>query len=251
METLNTSEASNPTNKTSLILSYVYKDEEVGVVSNGSIDLAKENEKTSVLAKGGYGKKISDDLTLAIQNRYFIENTSSNNARNRFLTGLAYRDSDDIYNSLIKYEMIYDDHIENEDYRHISHLVNTIHNYQWNRKNIFTFSLGGKYVEDKNHYVTRSYMGYLIGANWRHYLTEKIDLGLNSAFYLDNQQNRRYGMGVEAGYTFNNRFWISVGYNFLGFRDRDFFEDDRYTKGAYLRFRLKFNEGLFSRFAGS
>lgn len=251
VETLNSSEVSSPKNKTSLILSYVYKDTEEDVVSNGSIDLSKENEKTSVLLKLGYGEKITEDLTLALQNRYFIENTNSNNARNRFLAGLAYRGRDDVYNALMKYEMIYDDHIENQDYRHISHLVNTIHNYQWNRDNILTFSLGGKYAEDKNHFVSRSYMAYLFGANWKYFVNEKIDMGINSALYVDNQSNKRYGLGLEAGYTINNMFWISIGYNFLGFRDRDFYENDRFTKGAYLRFRLKFNEGIFSRFAES
>lgn len=248
VSTLSNTKTGRENEKTSLVVSYIYSNEESNTMSTGSMDLTRESEKTSILMKGGYGFKINDDLTFAVKDRYYVQDMNSDHIRNRLLLGIAYRDLEDEYNSLWKYESVYDDKIENKLYTHNSHVINTIHNYQPNRENIWTFSVGSKFVKDSNEYVSKDYLAYLVGINWKYFLTEKIDLGINSAAYLDTQSNKRYGLGLEVGYTINDLFWISLGYNFLGFEDKDFYEDDRYRKGLYLRFRMKLSEGIFSRF---
>ncbi len=244
---VNKDKSTNKNDKTNFLFSYGYKDEKTNT-SVGDLNFTIENEITSILSRLAYGRKIKDDLTFAVKNRYYIQDMKKNKKKDRFLLGIAYRDSKDIYNSLIKYEINYDNGIDNKGYKHLANIISTTHNIQLKNNLVTTFSLGGKYVQDENIYAVEKYFAYMLGFNTRYYATEKIDLGLNTAVYIDDKSMEKYGVGIELGYTLDNNFWISVGYNFLGFRDKDFFNDDDYSKGIYLRFRLKFDEGILNRF---
>ena len=56
-----------------------------------------------------------------------------------------------------------------------------------------------------------------------------------------------YASGVETGYLVMENLWLSAGYNWRGFRDRDLTGSDYTAKGLYLRLRWKFDEDLFER----
>ena len=233
--------------KTNFIFSYLFKDGKNNI-STSSIDLTEENNIISLLFKGNYGRKINNDFTFAIKNRYFNEDIDKNVVRIRFLSGIAYRGLDDIYNSLYKYEIVYDDQLENKAYTHLSHVINTTHNVQPNNKNIFTFAIGGKYVTEKNDFASDSYFAYLLGVNWKYFLTNKIDIGINTSTAFDEDYNNLYGLGFELGYKTTDFLWLSLGYNLMGFEDKDFYDDDQFRKGAYLRFRILLHENMFNRF---
>ena len=236
----------NP-NSTNLLMSSIYKDgkEKIGV---NSLDISDSNEVIAVLLKNSYGQKINDDFTFALKNRYFIKDIKTDVVRDRLLLGLAYRDTKDIYSSVLKYEMNYDDQLENSEYTHTSHIFNSINNYQLTSKDMFSFSVGGKYTIDKNEDTKGKYTRGLVDLNWKHFVGEKIDLGLNTAFTMDNSKNKFYAVGVEVGYKLDDYIWISLGYNFSGFKDRDFYEDDKYIKGGYLRFRVLLDESILNKF---
>lgn len=236
----------NP-NSTNLLMSSIYKDgkEKIGI---HSLDISDSNEVIAVLLKNSYGQKINNDFTFAIKNRYFIQDIKTNVVRDRLLLGLAYRDTKDIYSSIFKYELNYDDQLENSEYTHTSHIFNSINNYQLTSKDMISFSVGGKYTIDKNEDAKGKYTRGLVDLNWKHLVGKKIDLGLNTAFTIDNSKNKFYAVGLEAGYKLDDHIWVSVGYNFSGFVDRDFYEDDKYIKGGYLRFRILLDEGILDKF---
>ncbi len=77
---------------------------------------------------------------------------------------------------------------------------------------------------------------------------ENFDFGVNMAVLLDKRRRKFYGLGIEGGYRINDNLWLGVGYNFKGFRDRDFYEDNRYRRGMYLNFRLLLDESILDRF---
>lgn len=240
---------SNPDpNSTNLILSHVYKDSNVRMSVN-SLDITDSDRVISILLKNSYGVKFNKDLTFAIQNRYFVQDLSKNKVKDRLLLGVAYRGSDDVYNSLLKYELTYDDQIENKDYTHVAHLINSVHNYQISEKSILTFAFGGKYAIDKNSDASDKYLRGLVDINWKFFFNNRIDLGVNTAFMADTNQEKFYAIGVEGGYKVTENLWLGVGYNFGGFQDRDFYEDDRYRRGFYLRFKMLLHEDLFDRFS--
>jgi hypothetical protein len=52
-------------------------------------------------------------------------------------------------------------------------------------------------------------------------------------------------VGVDVGVSVARNVWISIGYNFAGFRDDDF-EASRYTaQGPFIKFRMKADQDTF------
>lgn len=51
--------------------------------------------------------------------------------------------------------------------------------------------------------------------------------------------------GAEIGYLVTANLWLSGGYNWAGFRDRDLTGSEYTSQGGYLRLRFKFDERLF------
>jgi hypothetical protein len=52
-------------------------------------------------------------------------------------------------------------------------------------------------------------------------------------------------VGVDLGVSVARNVWVSVGYNFAGFRDDDF-EASRYTaQGPFVKFRMKADQDTF------
>lgn len=238
---------SNPTPRTTnLLLGYSYK--EANRISVNSIDLSDSNKIVSLLLKNSYGEKITKDLSFAIKNRYFVKNLEQNVVRDRLMLGLAYRDSKDIYNSLLKYEMVYDDQLEYAEYTHQAHILYYTQNYQVNAKNILTLSLNGKYAIDRNDTVHNRYIRGGVDIGWLIFINDKIDFGINSAFLMDNSNGKYYGLGAEVGYKLDDTFRLAIGYNFSGFSDRDFYEDEKYQKGVYFKFKMLLHENIFERF---
>lgn len=102
---------------------------------------------------------------------------------------------------------------------------------------------GSKYVLDS--YDGDDYAGYtdILGIEGRFDLTSRIDIGLRaSVLHSWSQNSYAWAFGPSVGFTPFTNAWVSVGYNIRGFNDRDF-EASHYTaKGAYLVFRMKFDQ---------
>jgi len=49
-------------------------------------------------------------------------------------------------------------------------------------------------------------------------------------------------IGTYIGYNFFKNSWLGLGYNFNGFKESDFSSLRHSNQGAYLKFRLKFDQ---------
>jgi len=111
------------------------------------------------------------------------------------------------------------------------------------RKNQFSMYYGTKMVWDT--YDGDRYQSYidLYGLEIRQDITEKWDVGFQGSVLNSwSADNMKYSYGPSVGWTPVTNSWMSVGYNFSGFYDRDF-DAARYTsQGAYLKLRIKFDE---------
>ncbi len=82
----------------------------------------------------------------------------------------------------------------------------------------------------------------LIGAEYRHDVTETVDLGLQlSAMHARRQAATAYSLGVSMGVTPFENGWLNLGYNLTGFHDPDFSELGQTDQGPFVQFRLKFD----------
>jgi hypothetical protein len=85
----------------------------------------------------------------------------------------------------------------------------------------------------------------LLAARVTYDIAERWDVGvIGSAQTTGTFDAVNYGVGAEVGYLLTKNLWLAAGYNFLGFEDPDLADGDYSSPGAYMRLRVKFDEGL-------
>ncbi len=74
------------------------------------------------------------------------------------------------------------------------------------------------------------------------------DAGLSGSVLSGHSlAERQFGLGAEFGRQLPAGTWLSLGYNYLGYRDDELTSEEWTRSGAYLRLRAKFDETLFQR----
>lgn len=120
---------------------------------------------------------------------------------------------------------------------------NLLANYKPDWRSQWNFQYSAKWVLDN--IGGEEYDGYtdLYGAEYRYNLSERWDLGVHGST-LNNWDAgiHEYSYGLSVGASPYTNTWVSVGYNFDGFRDDDFSGSEYTAKGFYLKFRLKFDQ---------
>jgi uncharacterized repeat protein (TIGR01451 family) len=123
-------------------------------------------------------------------------------------------------------------------------LVNALSiNYTAEGRSELSLFWGSRYVSEK--FADEDIGGWsnVVGADWRFDLSDTVDVGVAGTV--------RAGLGGDAiawsagpslGLTPFENGWLSVGWNLVGFHDRDF-EEARYTRsGPYVTMRFKFDQ---------
>ncbi len=102
---------------------------------------------------------------------------------------------------------------------------------------------GSRYVFDKIDRDTLKGWSNVFGADLRFDLGKHVDLGAAGSIRQNpGGRSLSFSGGPSIGISPVKNSYISVGYNVVGFRDRDF-EDSRYTRsGPYVTLRLKFDQ---------
>ena len=97
-------------------------------------------------------------------------------------------------------------------------------------------------------FSTDHYTGFasLTGFDFRHDVTALFDVGVHGTTLQSwNAHVGDSAVGFDVGVTPVRNMWVSLGYNFHGYADRDF-ADNRYTAaGFYLNFRIKADQDTF------
>jgi hypothetical protein len=123
-------------------------------------------------------------------------------------------------------------------------LVNNIHaNFKLSHRLQFSFYYGLKYVRE-NFSGTR-YTGFtdLISFETRYNINKRWDVGIHgSMLHSWNSNQLDYSAGADVGYSPMTNTWVSLGYNVVGFEDDDFDAANYTAQGAYMRFRMKFDQ---------
>ncbi len=115
--------------------------------------------------------------------------------------------------------------------------------FQLQQRNQWSFFYGAKYVLDRFDGV--DYSGYtdLLGLEWRYDVTRVVDMGLKAGMlHVWSAENYSYSWGPMIGISPIENAWISLGYNVLGFRDRDFSAANYTAQGFYIQLRIKIDQ---------
>ncbi|MDA8423547.1 MAG: hypothetical protein M0Z89_09470, partial [Nitrospiraceae bacterium] len=130
--------------------------------------------------------------------------------------------------------------IEDDSWRVVNNFVTNI---KTDNKSQVSVQYGAKYVQetiDQN-----DYRGYtdLTGLEGRYDITKKWDIGLRGLMLHSwSIEQMKYGAGASVGFNPGKNIWVSVGYNFMGFRDRDFSRADFTSQGPFVKLRMKFDQ---------
>lgn len=132
-------------------------------------------------------------------------------------------------------------------------LINNFNaNWKPNARNQLSLIWGMKYVVDDIDGDRFSGVTALYGFEYRHDLNASWDIGLHGgALHSWNADVIDYQSGLSLGHTPWRNVWISLGYNFQGFRDDDFAGAHYTAQGPFLRFRLKVDQHSLRDYLGA
>ncbi len=206
-------------------------------------DVVRGND--SWLSTLAAARKLDRDWTMLARNYllYTQNRATANSLQNRFQVGAAFRDTDtNKINALAKYEYkLEQDHVQAFERR--VHIVSSHADYHPSRPWWLSGRVAAKRVEET---ATDNFTAYLVAGRTVYDVTEKWDVGvLGSVLYSPQGAAKQYAVGLETGYQLQQNLWLSLGYNFTGFSDKDMTGSDYTNSGLFLRLRFKFDENLF------
>ena len=208
----------------------------------------------SLLNSFGLARKINEDWTFLGKNILEVAERDGNSGGtevvDRLLLGLAFRDTaTDVWSALGKLEL----KLERDDRPSVSenrrvHIASTTANYQPLRRLTCTGRYAAKLVQQESFGDRDAYFAQLLGARITLDVAKRWDVSVMGALLAgESAASRQYGLGAEVGFLVKDDVWLSVGYNVLGFSDRDFCGSDYTYDGFYIRLRIKFDEGLLGK----
>jgi len=116
-------------------------------------------------------------------------------------------------------------------------------NFKLDNKTQISLMYGAKYVLDN--IDSTDYAGFTdtLGIEGRYDLTKDWDISLRgSVLHSWSVGQISYSAGPSVGYNVIKNAWVSVGYNIVGFADKDFSITNATAQGPYVRFRFKFDQ---------
>jgi uncharacterized repeat protein (TIGR01451 family) len=217
------------------------------------LELRDGKTQDSLLSTIAIASKLNRDWTLLGRNTYSLAKnkgaSTGENEQERMQVGLAYRDTDtDLWNALGRIEYRTESDTTQKDFT----LKRTVEMFSlhanWQPRKPFTFSAryAAKRANEQSNGLSTKNTAHLIIARALWDIAPRWDVGVNASTMLGNgARSKQYGLGVELGFMVMENLWLSAGYNWFGYRDKDLTGSDYTNKGAYLRLRYKFDEDLF------
>ena len=219
------------------------------------LEVRYANQNDSYLNTLGYARKLSRDWTFLGKTTYYQVINKGGTARDtlqaRVLTGFAWRQTDqDVWNLLTKYEFRYEDGSpfdpSLDQLRHL-HILSTSINYQPTHDWIFSARHAFELVDETISGTHGSYLAQQVNFRALREISKRWDAGLSASLGWSRGFARHdWAVGPEVGYNFAHNLRLGVGYNLVGFVDKDLAGDVPTQHGVFLNLRFKFDEGFFA-----
>jgi len=208
-----------------------------------------------LLTSAGLGWKVSRDWTLLSRALLSIDDGKGdrgNRVIGRAQAGAAWRQTDvNMWSALFRIEERYEDDRTSADaVRRRDVLLWSSHvNFQPVPAWVLSARVAGKALQDRSNGLSSESLAHLFQARTTVDLTDRFDLGfMGSALCSGDLSSIEWGLGAEVGARVFQNLWVTVGYNILGWRDRDLAGDEETDQGVYVGFRFKFDEDVLESF---
>ena len=209
------------------------------------------------LSTVGVAMKISQNWTFLGRNVLSTENSTtgpqSDQFRERGQLGFAFRDSASSSWNWLGMTEFRDERDFNSTAptaRRFVVLSSNV-NYEPTRKLVFSGRYASKFTVDRSLGLDSSAGDQLASLRMTFDIAKNWDTGfLVSTMFSNGFASRQYSAGPELGRMLARNLWVSVGYNLVGYHDTDLSGENQMNRGAYIRFRFKFDEGLLEKKPG-
>jgi hypothetical protein len=205
---------------------------------------AEQDKKSNLLF--GFYREHSPGIGMATKLNVFktenvLVDSESINSNAEF--SLAYRPVKSHWAILDKLRFVYSERSDLTGTSETEKFVNNLNaNWLINRQNQLALHWGLKKVIESYEEGDFDGITQVIGAEYRYDIASAWDLGVRvGALYTDNYSQHTNSWGVSAGYNVAKNMWLTVGYNFDGFEDKDFSEAGYSARGTYIKFRFNFD----------
>jgi hypothetical protein len=161
--------------------------------------------------------------------------------------GWSYRPAASAWIILDRLDLKHDAHSDASSDIESARAINNLNaNWQLDQRTQLGLQFGSRYVRSTFDGERYSGLSTLYGVDVRRELTLRFDVGLHGTMLSSLESGvSDQSVGVDLGVTVARNVWVSVGYNFAGFRDDDF-EASRYTaQGPFVKFRMKADQDTF------
>ncbi len=95
--------------------------------------------------------------------------------------------------------------------------------------------------------INDSYHAQLFGTRVTYDISNRWSVGVLGTVMVGKGGARQFAYGAEVGYVVVDNLWVTLGYNFRGFRDDELTGSDYTNRGWVLGVRYKFDEDLFRK----
>lgn len=223
--------------------------------ATGRLEKRWATQSDNTVSAFGFAYKINDDVTLLTKNIFsqVSSNTKDTGDRtlDRFQLGAAYRDADqNRFDALGKFEYRYENDETELDspVKREAYIVSTVANYHPDQDWHFSGQYAIKKLNVDFNELESSGIVQLLSGRASYDINHRWDASVSAGvLWGNNSDGKRWLLGGEVGYLLAQNLWLSAGYNFSGYSDKDLTDSDTTTQGPYLRLRFKFDENLFNK----
>lgn len=218
---------------------------------SGRVERREDTSNVNYLLTLGAARKLDRNWTLIARDYLNIvqpKTTGSTHRQNDFKLGFAYRPVDNNkFDALGLYERK-SDHDDTAGVRNTTDVISLRANYHPTR----VWWLSGRYAFKRVDElllgtVQDSYYAQLFGGRVTYDISNRWSVGALVTVLQGKGGARQYAYGLEAGYVLVDNVWVTLGYNWRGFRDDALTGSDYTNRGWVLGVRYKFDEDLFRK----
>lgn len=214
---------------------------------NARLELRHSGDSDGLLSTLGLAYKLDEEWTYLGKNTLAVNRANATGAlrvTELLQSGVAYRALQSLgVNGLAKYEYKLERDEGPANLKRAVHVVSTNANWQPRADTVLTARYAAKLALDQSGGLASRTVSHLVAGRVTHEINEDWDIGATAQVLFDKDtRGRQFAAGLEAGYQLRKNMWVSAGYNFLGFKERDLAGADATAKGVFARLRMKFDE---------
>ena len=221
--------------------------------ATGRLEYRDSNASSGWLSTLGLAWKVSEDWTALGRTVLALSENKGQAAgerlQSRVQVGAAWRETQvNEWNALMKYEFRKEEDTTTaaSAVDRALNIVSANLNWQPTRKLTLSGRYAAKVVQDGSLGIASDATAQLVSMRVTRDIRRDWDVGVIASLYTAGGfTTQQYGLGAEAGYMVMDNFWLSVGYNLFGFKDKDLAFGDATDQGPFFRIRVKFDEGVF------